>query len=736
MSFNVIGVKTSPDKLATQKATGKHDFSTDHDFEGLLYARALGSPYPHAKITAIDSSAVLALPGVKAVTTYQDCPVLSQELFYGGQEVALVAATDPHIADQAVELFNVTYQQLPFVTDALAAAKSGAPLVGVVPNSNIIGSPTVISWGDADAGLAASDVTVTDTVGWSAGYQHSTLQARACIAVWDQSTQGGLTIYTNSQDVFSMRANFAGALGLPLTSVTVISHGTGGAQGDLQTQGEWCIMAAVLAKKAGAPVKYNLSRRENYLNATHQYPDYATISIGAMNDGTINAIEGTFYSDVGAMVAPMVGDAISPLELTFNVPNAKFTGYSVVTNKPRCYAWRCVGEPGGLFDMDPIIEQLCTKLSMDPVQFRVKNVKTINDTDNGTGKNFTSMALAECLNTAATTIGWSSKWHKPGTKVLSDGRYHGIGVSGFVCNKGAYSSDNSTMIVTSTTGGQFLAFIGHTGIQQSPSAQTSIVAEALGVNEADVQIGDYGNTSTTQNCGNQGGSTRIITAGTAGMRAGQDLLSQLFALAAPMLNTTADKLSAAKGQIYLTSDPTKFVTHAQVLATAPPLVGIGRATPYTDKVVRTDVACCAEVAVDTETGAVEVLNIVDVDDLGRAIHWMGAVGQIDGGTVFDVGQELFWSQITDPQTGFVVNPSYLDQKFPTIMDVPLGSNCTSIPYEAVDSFGPYGAKGLAEPSLGTQHVAISNAIYNATGFFVRQQPADPRAVLKALGKSM
>ncbi len=176
MSLNVLG-NANPDKLGLQKATGKHDFSTDHVFEGKLYARMLGSPYPHAKITAIDTSAAMALPGVKAVTTYVDCPIMTQELFYVGQEVCGVAATDEHIASQALKLVNVTYQTLPWVVDIDKAMASGAPLTGLIPNTNEVGEPLTATWGDVNAGFAASDVVVEDTIGMSASYQHSTLRA-------------------------------------------------------------------------------------------------------------------------------------------------------------------------------------------------------------------------------------------------------------------------------------------------------------------------------------------------------------------------------------------------------------------------------------------------------------------------------------------------------------------------------------------------------------------------------
>jgi xanthine dehydrogenase YagR molybdenum-binding subunit len=735
MSFNVIGKPGVMDKFALQKATGKHDFAADHVLEGLLYTRTLMSPYPHAKITTIDTSDAEKLAGVKAVVTYKDCPYLTQELFYQGQEVASVAATDPHIAAQALELIKVTYQQLPYVLDADQAVQPNSPLTGVVPNSNIIGEPFVFTKGDVTAGFAQADVTVDETVGWSGGFQHAGLEPRSCIAVWDHDLQDKLTVWTTSQNPYGQRAELAAALKLPLHNVTVISHGSGGTFGDRHVA-EWCIIAACLAKKAGAPVQYHLSRAENFLTAHHQYPDKAHIKLGAKSDGTLVAIEATFWSDVGAYAMPLVGDAISPLQLTYKSPNVKLTGYSVVTNKPRCAYFRCVGEPGGEFLIEEVIDMLAEKLNMDPVQLRLKNVPQGADKDLATDLPFSSNMMKECIQAAADGIGWTSKWHAKGAKKLTDGRYHGMGINAFICNKGSQFGDVSTVVIITTRDGKFSMLVGHSGIQETPSCQAFIAAEALGVNEPDVVLGDYGNTSTTQDCGFQGGSTRVVTTGPAVIAAANDVKAQVFKYAAPMLNTTPDKLDAKGGKIFLISDPTKFVTYAQVLGDGmtPPIVGVGY-TPYDwSKTIRTMVASTVEVAVDADTGDVEVLNAFTADDLGRTIHLMGSEAQIEGGFVQSLGYQLMWEQIVDSTNGVILNPNYLDQKFPTILDTPTPDKFNLKILESNDARGPFGAKGLGEPPLATPAGAIANAIYNAVGVWIRSQPSTPWKILKALGK--
>jgi len=482
MSFNIVS-HPNPDKLGLAKATGKHDFSTDRTFPGLLYTAYLGSPYPHAKITAIDTTAASALTGVMAITTYQDCPVFTQELFYVGQEVAAIAATDLHIAQQAVQLLKVTYQVLPYVTD-LDKAITNQTLTGLLPNTNEVGQPVTSSWGNVATGFASADVVVEDTIGMTASFQHSLLEPRSCIAIWDYSVQDQVTIYTNSQNPFGQRAAIAGALNVPLNNVTVISHGSGGGFGDLHFA-EWCVVAAVLAKKAGAPVQNHLSRHDNYLTATQQYPDRGDVKLGAKKDGTLVAAQGTFWTDIGAFPWPGVGDAISPLNLTFNVPNMSITGHTITTNKPRCGYWRTVGEPGGIFIMDGVIEQLCAKLGMDPLQFRLKNIKKLTDKDNATNLPFSSMALDTCLNAVANGIGWSTKWKPSGTQAaLPDGRLYGIGISGYVCNKGNWGGDVDEVHITSTADGGFFIMCGLSSLQQEISSLTYVAAEAIGCNAA------------------------------------------------------------------------------------------------------------------------------------------------------------------------------------------------------------------------------------------------------------
>jgi CO/xanthine dehydrogenase Mo-binding subunit len=258
----------------------------------------------------------------------------------------------------------------------------------------------------------------------------------------------------------------------------------------------------------------------------------------------------------------------------------------------------------------------------------------------------------------------------------------------------------------------------------------------LGVNEEDVDVGSFGDTSSTQDCSMQAGSSGMITTGTATLDAAKEMKAQLFNYASYKLNTTPDKLDAKGGKIFLKSDPTKFVTHADVLGdiVTPPLNSKGYCTFAMQQTVRTEIASAVEVAVDAETGKVEVLNVVTADDLGRVVFWKGAEAQVQGGNVQSIGYELMWTQIVDSTNGVTLNPDFIYCKFPTMKDVPVTS-ITPIIVESIDSSGPFGVKGIGEPPLATPAPAITNAIYNAVGVWVKDCPITPAKLLKALGKA-
>jgi len=733
-NLTVVGTPVV-DNFALDRVLGRWPFPIDRKFDGLLYTKILSCPYPHAKITNIDASAALALSGVMAVATYKDIPAWSQELTHQGQEVAAVAATDPDIADEAIDLINVTYSQLPWVQDPDIAATNSI-LSGVIAGTNILGgAPTVITAGDVSAGFAASDAIVEEDIGWSATYQHSPLITRSAVAVWGYDSQPVLTAYTVSQNPFSQRSILAGYLNLPLNQIRVITHGTAGGFGDMHSA-EWICVAAVLSKMTGRPVLNALSRKDNFLQATRQYRNKAHIKLGAKADGTLMAIQVTDVTDGGGNGGFGVGDTLSPMQITYRCANMSIAGSCVCTNNPPTGAWRCVGEPGGTWTFEQVMDDLAYKLNMDPVKFRLKNLMTASEKDNATGLPFSSLAAVDNLQNVHDAIGWDSKWHAPGAKVLSDGRYHGIGVASFICNKGPVAVYGVTApLILANRDGTFDLNLGQSNINCTAAEMCVMAAEALGVPLAAVSIGEVGDTSASQDCGMQGGSSRTGHTGNGVIAAANDLKAQCFALAATTLGVTADKLSAANGKIFVTANPTQSVTYATVLTNAAnPIVGRGYNVMNYAMTTRTGSSTAVEVAVDKDTGEVEVTNAAIAEDSGQVGTAMGYLGQMRSALTQGLGFTLMWHQELDSATGFMMNPTLLDHKPITHNDVPLPSAYTAIASQALDSLGPFGAKGLCEPPQGVVACAIANAIYNAIGVRVQECGTMPIQVLKALGE--
>jgi xanthine dehydrogenase molybdenum-binding subunit len=752
--LTVIGKPGQHDKQLMAAITGRLDFAADNLLGKKLHGRILGSPYAHAMITSIDTSKAEALEGVEGILTYKDVTTYSylplfEELTRWGQAVAVVAATDPNIAAQAIELIDVEYEPLPFVIDAEESSAPGAPLVGVWPESNV--RTTEVLRGDLDAGFAEADVILEDSVGWTKCFQHSTNETHSCVAWW---LGDELYLWCSNQTPHLTRNQAAGRFGITQNNVHLITHGTGSACGD-KYHGYGAItdcpatdFAPALAKKTGKPVQIHLSRYENYINATHQHPGKLEFKIGAKNDGTLTAIDATFYGDTGGNGHLWAGGLTLPIRMTWDCPDARFTAVDIATNNARMGWFRGVPDAPAVFLMHTALQMLAEELGIDPLEFMLKNLHPIEKVQPETQKPFSSFAVAECLQEAADAIDWNNNWHSPGTRTLPDGRLHGIGISGSVVYPGGLSSGAVGAIVNLTRDGTALINVGISRVGGgTSSAMCHIVAETLGIKYEDVNVGDWGNTDVCSDGGGQGGSTRTPTLGAAFQMAAEDAKTQLFATAAGMLNVAATDLDASEGIIFEKANPANSLTHAEVSAkTTGQVVGRGYTWPKelqrpvgnfpvgTPCEMRGMVATAVEVAVDSDTGEVEILKLVNACDVGRAISYSGCTNQIEGTIEIQINQALFAEQVLDQASGAILNPGFLDHKWTTSLDVYPDDRQQAVIVESIDACGPYGAKGMGEPPLSS-YVSIHLAIQNATGQWFKTAPVHPWEILNALGKA-
>jgi xanthine dehydrogenase molybdenum-binding subunit len=741
--LSVIGKQGLKDPTTTAKATGTLDYAADR-FPGLkLIARTLLSPIAHGSIVSIDTSAAEALPGVKATTTFQDCPVLRDKITYWGQELVAVAAVDEETANQALELINVEYNTEAPVIDEEDALAPGAPLAGVWEDTNV--RETEVIRGDIEAGFAQAEVTVEGTVDWGERWQHQEAEPHTALAYWigDHCYQ-----WTSSQNPYGQRAAVAGSLGMPLNKVHLTSHGSGAGHGNKHGN-DYGVIAAVLARKAGMPVLYQKSRREHVITSTRQHPYKAEYKIGAMNDGTIVAMDVTNYGGAGGNGSGWAGGLSYLMRASWKCPNGRFAAVDIATNTPPTGAFRCVADPCGNVIQTVILDHLATELAMDPLALKLKNAVTSDMVHQDMQMPFAAVAITQCLESASNSIGWSGKWHAPAVNnVMADGRLHGIGIAGGIDSHGvnaAFWGLTNGAILMITKDGTALVNPGQSHCAGSIVSMLHIVAETLGMDYESVQLGDWGDCDVTADGGFEGGSTRVSTLGPAYIRASEDALSQVFEVVAGQLETTADNLSAKDGNVFETTNPANSMTWAEAMAAVPNTI-VGRGYTWapvlrrqvhdwpegTPCLVQGCEAAAAEIAVDPETGEIEILNYVNAIDAGRAVYRKGCEKQIMGGCEIQVGQALFYQHILDKGTGATLNPNFIDHKLPTSLDMDTTKLKANI-VESDSASGPYGAHGIGEPAVNA-YACVLAAFHNATGEWVSGSPISPWKALKAMGK--
>ncbi len=775
----VIG-KRNPDYVADDIVKGEHVFAEDVMRAGKLYGRILGSKYAKAKITGINTAKAEALEGVKAVITYKEVSTWSDQMLCVDQEVAAVAAVDEDTAERALDLIEVTYNVEVPVIDPDEAMKPGAPNTGVFAGTNVTPTPSNITYGDVAKGFTEADVILEEETGYVARHTHNQIEGFISTAWWQGND---CYIWAGTQNPFghkaALQAGLTASLKLanppagpqPLNKVHFYNHGTGGGFGN-KGSSPMNLPCALLSRKAGKAVTLKTTRKIYTVVGVHQYAAKMKFKIGAKNDGTLTAVETTCWSDGGKNGGRSAFADIH--KDTWKCANFKSDIWGIATNKGASGAWRCVGHPAAGVLSDLMLEKLAVRLKINPLELRRKiflpsGAGNINQQN---GQPYFSDGIRPCLEKAAELIGYSAKYHEAGTKTLPDGRLHGIGIHARADGHGGMSGARG-IIINMCEDGTALFNIGGARNMGGPGGAGAVIAETIGLTYDQVRCGDWGNTDVCAEGGSQGGSTYTISNGAAAMVAANDVRRQLFIVAGSkatgMLQQWArppeppnpqpatpvpdptdaqlDLLEAKEGKIFLKSDPTKSVTHAQVMAAiSQPVIGRGvRWDPVLRKDVgggafkkggpgvhKTGAACAVEVAVDPDTGHVEVLNYVNVLDFGRVMDRNAAEGQMVAGLQVEFNQMIYWEDVYDPITGVQMGYNHIHDRLCTSLDIPEDKNVIDM-LETIDANGPYGCHGIAEPSVGKACVFL-NAVNNAIGKWIIQTPTTPRTILRALGK--
>ena len=719
---------------AADKVSGRSQYASDIYLPGMLMCKVLQSPKPHARILHIDTSRARSLPGVRAMITGRDVPdalfgngaVKDKRLFaldkvrYIGEPVAAVAAVDEITALEALDLIDVTYEDLPAVTDPIAALRPDAPLVhedlasyeGYKPNmqGNIC---TVLDAdrGDVEAAFAQADHVFEDTF-HSQGINQGYLEAMACVANADPS--GRINVWTSTQAPYQIRATLAAVIDRPMSRIRVIPMELGGGFG---AKLRLCVEAypVLLALHTGKPVKLIATREETFTLSGFRLPTIVYLRTGVKNDGTIVARESISIFDMGAHLGAGVQSGVSHTLGPYNIPNYRMRSYAVYTNKIWAGSYRASGVADVTFAVESHTDIIARRLGLDPWEFRKLNAFNEGDVALQGGK-IPRNGLHETMDAVKQHLGWP-RAAKAGT---------GVGLAMCQWRSG---SGPSTASVSLLEDGSVSLLTGSVDISGTDTVFAQIAAETLGVNMDDVVIARR-DTDLAPFTGPSGGSRIIYSQGKAVQMAAGDARDKLIALAAEHLDVQPGMLTCANGRVYMTETPERGYTLGQLArlsltAASGPIMGTASLSTMPFAPIFSTQA--AEVAVDKETGKIRVVRFVQAQDVGVAINPMAVEGQIDGGAVQGIGRAITEEVVL--KDGKILNPSLTTYLMPMAVDVPSIEN---ILVEVPTDDGPFGARAVAEPPGFGPPAAIANAIEDAVGIRIKDLPLSAEKILRAL----
>ena len=741
---------------APPKVTGTAKFANDQNLPNKLYLLFKRCPHSHAKVTSIDTTKAKAMPGVVMVLTHEDIPdmmasspwtpYLHEECYVEGDEVAVVAAEEFDIAEEAIAQIDVEYEVLPFILDPVAALEPNAYIVHGDSNLERENFFTHTR-GDVDAGFDEADEIIEDNYD-SMSRDHGDLEGENNTVFWDGEI---LTSWTCMKNVYSDQATLASRLNLPINKVRIApgyqSVNFGSGKGSF-LKGE--VVAGYVSMHTHRPVKFR-GLTEGKFNATgNQTDQHHQIKVGVKNDGTLTAISDYTINNSGAYGSRSSNDCHTVVRAIYECPNLYLEGKDAYTNTPRVTSVRCVHHPHPTHNINVHMDKVAEAVDMNPADFLLKNMNYRSG--HGTDQDFPewdvgSNPMPEMFEDVLASSGWYSKWKGWGTPLSVNGsKKRGIGIA-INSDRHGYLADPQSAHIVACDDGTFSLSCGSPDVGQGARTTLPLIAaEELGVSADRVRMTKV-DTLTTQESRGPSGSTVTRGSGTAVILAARDVKEQLFKLAiagGDIEANSPEELETADGFIYLKSDPEVKVEIDDVIGSqgssyidadgASGMI-IGRGSYATNRINWMHRQWCttvAEVEVDVDTGEVSVINAWHQSDIGRVIWLTGCISQVQGGLVHGQSRALFEEQIKDEATGVTLNPNNLDYKLVTFMDT---ANYGDLGfYEAIDPYGPLGAKGLGEPCVGAFSPAISNAIYNACGARINNPPMTPDSVLQALGK--
>lgn len=739
--YKVIGTRPVRHDGA-DKVTGKAVYTADMKLPGMLYGSVLRSPHPHALIRSIDTSEAEALPGVQAVVTSADLPELedkiahlgegsvnlaylganvlaNRKVLYKGHAVAAVAATNVHVAEEAVRRIRVEYEPLPSVTWVLDAMAEDAPLLhenlvtdslaGESARPSNIATHLHFEKGNVADGFAASDIVIEREFRTASVHQ-GYIEPHAAIADWNED--GHLRVWSATQGSFTCRQQTAELLQIPVSQVTVTPCEIGGGFG-----GKIAVylepVAALLSRKAGHPVKITMPRADVFEGTGPTPGSCIRIKVGATRDGKLVAAEAWLAYDAGAFPGGVIGPGCMCVFSCYDFEHAQVDGYDVVNNKPKTQAYRAPGSTQAAFAIESVVDELAETLGIDPIEFRLKNAAK-EGTRRVDGPVYPRIGLVETLEAIQNSAHWKSPLEGPN---------RGRGVAcGFWFNIGLKSSCSASV----NTDGTVELVEGSTDIGGTRTSVAMQLAETLGIAASDVHpkvvdTDSVGYTDVT------GGSRVTFATGLAAYKVGQALQAEMCKRAAVLWDCDPADVTVQDGVYAHNGESLSFRELAAKLPeTGDPVVAHASVSP--DCNTNGFAVHLVDVEVDLDTGKTTILRYTAAQDAGRAIHPSYVEGQMQGGAVQGIGwalnEEYFYGD-----DNVMRNPTFLDYRMPTMYDLP---QIETIIVEVPNPDHPFGVRGVGEPPIVPPPAALAAAIHRATGCRLRTLPMSPPVVWKAL----
>ncbi|WP_406063565.1 molybdopterin-dependent oxidoreductase [Streptomyces sp. NBC_01077] len=751
-----VGAPAGPEVV-----TGRARYTFDIEVPGLLHMKLLRSPHPHARILAIDTSAALRVPGVHAVLTHEDAPatlyssarhehptedpddtrVLDDVVRYVGQRVAAVVADSEQAAEEGCRRIEVTYEQLPYVTDPEAAMRPGAPALhgDKGPQARIARAADNVAGevhgeiGDVERGFAEADLIVEDTFR-TQRVQHASLETHGCVAYFEPKEDGTgerLTVRSSTQTPFLTRRALCALYGLPEDEVRVVAGRVGGGFGGKQEMLTEDIVT-LAALKLRRPVKLEYTRAEQFYGATTRHPFTIGIKVGARADGTLTAVQMRVVSNTGAygnhgpaVMFHSVGESFA----VYRAPHKKVDAWSVYTNAVPAGAFRGYGLGQVTFAVESVMDELARRLGMDPLVVREKNIigpgeamhSPIGEEED---LHIASYGLDQCLAVVRTAIAEDTS-----EQDVPEGWLTGQGTAMAMIATGPPGGHYADARVSLLEDGTYDVAVGTAEFGNgTTTVHQQITAGALHTTGDRVTI-RQSDTDVVRHDTGAFGSAGTVVAGKAVLLAAQSLAERLRTLAARHTGVArhlcvlgAEAVDCAGRTVPLKElyEAGHALGAAEELGADGHWGGSPRSVAFNAQWFR--------LAVDPDTGEIRILRSVHAADAGKVMNPMQCRGQVEGGVAQALGATLFETVRID-ERGEVTTAAFRRYRLPQYADVPR----TEVHFtETADAIGPLGAKSMSESPFNPVGPAFANALRDATGIRFTELPVTRDRVWLAL----